>query len=105
VGLQDGLAYLAGAGLLGSGLLLARIPLKGLCEVWVEKVKGKENRRLEQERRQTELIKEEARRQTELALERERRETQLAMIRAQAIAAIPPIEARVSAGRELPGPP
>jgi hypothetical protein len=94
VGLEDGLLHLAGAGLLASGLWLARIPLKGLCDVWVEKTRGKENCRLEQERRRTEL-----------ELERERRETQLAVIRAQALAALPPVETRVSAGHELPRPP
>jgi hypothetical protein len=98
VGLEEGLAYVAGAGVLSSGLWLARIPLKGLCDVWIEKTRGKENR-------QTELAKELARRQTELELELERRETQLAVIRAQAIAALPPIESRISAGRELTAPP
>jgi hypothetical protein len=103
VGLEEGLAYVAGAGLVGSVFWLARIPLKGLCDVWVEKVRGKENRRLEEERRKTELAREEAHRETELALEEARRETQLVVIRTQALAALPPIETRVSAG-ELPPP-
>lgn len=94
MGLEEGLAYVAGAGLLSSVLWLARIPLKALCDVWVENAKGKSARLLEQERRQTER-----------ELEQERRETQLAVIRARALLYEPEGEIALPSRRELSKPP